>query len=48
MAIPKDSMQDQRMLVTGAASGIGAAVVTAAAEAGAEVIALDVQDAAGT
>jgi NAD(P)-dependent dehydrogenase (short-subunit alcohol dehydrogenase family) len=46
MAIPKDSLQDQRMLVTGAASGIGAAVVAAAA-AGAEVIALDVGDAAG-
>jgi len=33
-------------VVTGAASGIGAAVVTAAAEAGADVVGLDIQDAA--
>lgn len=39
---------DKVFLVTGAASGIGAAVVASAAAAGARVVALDVSDDAGT
>lgn len=41
------SFADKLLLVTGAASGIGEAVVHTARERGARVLALDVQDAAG-